>query len=1129
MPAIEGHHDFAILEERLAELIREAKASDPFAPVTVVVPTSRLRRHVQIVLAERLGAAAGVHILHHQALAREIASASGVPYPKIASPRVLRAILGEVVNGSRSSLAGYVERRPGCLPALFTTMNELREAEVDPAQALAVAGLSQDAPEILRFYAEYAARCDELQRSGIADHAGAIRRAVGLIRENATRHSEKPQSEAGVIAASGAAPRAGSPSSRMSDRRLVIHYGAHDLIGVNLSLMRALESAGARVVFLVPWHPSSPAFERTRRFTVSLQGGETAPISIGAAKMRDGARLLGTRLPSMYDESAPPLTALPQGAVEMAHAQGEAAELREVALRILALHRDRGVPLSRIGVIARSLEPYSALLSSVFGAHSISFSTNATLGAVREAGVQAARNLALCVLQDFERRPLMGLLRSGLWIGGSGGADAHTWERLGREWRVFRGYKVWTEDLPGWLDRWQAIAGEDADEETKARAAALTEARRRHAASLAREVAAMSRAAAPLRGAKGWAAWADEMERLCARSLRGFDGGGRDATAAGRGPASVLGLLSEMRDLDRARVPFSQAAALGWFTAALSETETPVGSEIGIQVLDAMQARGLSFDTVFLIGFNADLIPRRPKEDPFLPDEVRRLLRSALGSPIEIKSDGLLEEHLLLAQIVGAAERTLIVTWQRADASGRARVPSLALRELARIAAGGAHVQETMEAAMRIPAHPLDAARDAAGRLGLLSPGEARMASVLQTGSPGGVIEFRDQLPPAGDWADGWEALSAGLSALSTVEGFTQADLSHDGFVGDAVPAPGVWSASRLETLGCCPQLYLFRHALGAEEMEDPGEEHSIEAREIGSRVHRILHDVYRTLIDSGDLSSPTADPSRAARKAGDLVEEVWARHTLDLAERIHPRHPLLWEMISTQWRNALHTFVLYDVAALVREGSRIIGLEHPAEAKIPMGQSDVALGVRGRFDRVLRGAGRTLIVSDYKSHGALDRHVEMKDALKGARLQLALYTLIASECASSWGVEAPEIRAEALGVGPDYQAEEVEKTRLNLDPEKLAAGREGFLETLGVLARLAESGIFPLNERSIRCASCSYSRACRRSHPPTLARLAGAAGAKDYYLVRRKNTKDPTLAAVRRRTDDEEEEVEEA
>jgi RecB family exonuclease len=584
-----------------------------------------------------------------------------------------------------------------------------------------------------------------------------------------------------------------------------------------------------------------------------------------------------------------------------------------------------------------------------------------------------------------------------------------------------------------------------------------------------------------------------------------------------------------MRDLDCARVPFSQAAALAWFTSALSETEIPVGSEDGIQVLDAMQARGLSFDTVFLIGFNADLVPRRPREDPFLRDDVRRLLRTALGSHVEIKLDGLLEEHLLLAQIAGAAERSLVVTWLRADTSGKARVPSLALREVVRLTAGGAHVKDTIEAAIRLPAHPLEAARDAAGRLGVLSPGEAMMASILQLGSPRGVIESRDLLPPASSAADGWEALSAGLNALATIEGFSPADLSRDGFVGDAIPAPEAWSPSRLETLGSCPQLYFFRHALRAEEMEDPGEEHSIEAKEIGSRVHRILHDIYRSLIDSGDLSSPTSDPSRAARRAADLVEEIWARHTFDLAERIHPRHPLLWEMISTQWRNALHTFVLHDVASLVRVGSRIIGLEHRAEARIPLGAREAALNARGVFDRVLRGDGGTLVVSDYKSGGSLQKHVEMKDALKGARLQLALYTLIASGRASSWGLENPGIRAEVLGVGPEYQGEEVEKTRLGLDPEKLAAGKEGLLETIGVLASLAESGIYPLNERSGRCAFCSFSRACRKSHPPTLARLAGAAGAKDYYLVRRKNTKDPTLASVRRRTDDEEEEVEEA
>src|SRR5437879_5896620 len=41
--------------------------------------------------------------------------------------------------------------------------------------------------------------------------------------------------------------------------RLVVHYGAYDLIGANLDLMRAVGAGAGRLVYLVPLHPTSRA------------------------------------------------------------------------------------------------------------------------------------------------------------------------------------------------------------------------------------------------------------------------------------------------------------------------------------------------------------------------------------------------------------------------------------------------------------------------------------------------------------------------------------------------------------------------------------------------------------------------------------------------------------------------------------------------------------------------------------------------------------------------------------------------------------------------------------------------------------------------------------------------------
>ena len=72
---VEIHHDFEVLEERLAELIREALAppargappESPLPAVLVIAPTQRLLAHLQVTLAARLPALVNVRFLHHDA------------------------------------------------------------------------------------------------------------------------------------------------------------------------------------------------------------------------------------------------------------------------------------------------------------------------------------------------------------------------------------------------------------------------------------------------------------------------------------------------------------------------------------------------------------------------------------------------------------------------------------------------------------------------------------------------------------------------------------------------------------------------------------------------------------------------------------------------------------------------------------------------------------------------------------------------------------------------------------------------------------------------------------------------------------------------------------------------------
>ena len=113
------------------------------------------------------------------------------------------------------------------------------------------------------------------------------------------------------------------------------------------------------------------------------------------------------------------------------------------------------------------------------------------------------------------------------------------------------------------------------------------------------------------------------------------------------------------------------------FSRIVEQVRVPVSAgTTGVQVLDAMAARGLPFRALFLIGLNEKVFPRFIREDAFLRDGARRILDETLGFKVDQKLTGYDEEALLATLLVGAARQRLYLLSQRADADGRPLAPS---------------------------------------------------------------------------------------------------------------------------------------------------------------------------------------------------------------------------------------------------------------------------------------------------------------------------------------------------------------------------------------------------------------------------------------------------------------------
>lgn len=537
--------------------------------------------------------------------------------------------------------------------------------------------------------------------------------------------------------------------------------------------------------------------------------------------------------------------------------------------------------------------------------------------------------------------------------------------------------------------------------------------------------------------------------------------------------ARIEEILAAMRSLDAdlgdtREVPAAEAAA--FLTARIdAATIAPEGSDGGgPRLLDAMQARGMTFEHVALVGMNAGIWPRIPREDPFLSDELRRRLRAETGRPVPIRLDNDGEERLLLAMTLGSARRSIDVSWRRADDHGRPVVKSLALREISR------------DAGALLPAHPLSRLETLAGSPGVLRPEDELVLVALSAESGAdGAAAVRDRRPE----------LAPGVAWVAMTDSFDPRDLAYDGRVG-APREPRALSVSQLETLSKCPLQFFFEHRLKIEPIDRVESPYEPSRMKLGLLVHDALREVYERLAAEDGFDAPL---TARVERATELLRQAWAERAGEFAASRARPLPIVDRVESELWLRSLLGFVADDLARMDRENARPVAFESDRRT------TDTAPelpALKARLDRIVEGpAGR--VVGDYKTGGKVDRKVGAGGMLKGENLQVAVYALIEG------------VPVDLLGVGRDQDE------RFARFDGFTPALRDGIVETIHTVVALDAAGTYPMSPGQ-HCAWCAFGSACRRGHPPSRFRGEEAADALDLRDTRKKGTRKPTLAAVR-------------
>src|SRR5450755_2887014 len=134
------------LREELAGRVRDLRAVDPLAPISVLVGTSLQRPFLQRWLAATLGAHANIRILMPGDLALLLGVAPLVAQGRRALPPLADRVLLADVARAHSGYFAPVAETPGFGEALYRLVRELKGAGYDVAELAALLDGATDAP-----------------------------------------------------------------------------------------------------------------------------------------------------------------------------------------------------------------------------------------------------------------------------------------------------------------------------------------------------------------------------------------------------------------------------------------------------------------------------------------------------------------------------------------------------------------------------------------------------------------------------------------------------------------------------------------------------------------------------------------------------------------------------------------------------------------------------------------------------------------------------------------------------------------------------------------------------------------------------------------------------------------------
>ena len=1045
-------------------------------------------------IAVARGATFGLHRASLTQLAVRLATTDmarlGVaPATALGAEAVAARVSFEALRERALAYFAPVARFPGFARALAATLTELRLAGVSPSVLERLDGPARDVAELARRFES------QLEGARLADRAALLMLAT----------------------------RAAADGALDSLRRM-------PMVLLDVPIATPAERA-----FVEALTATSPAV-----LVTVATGDETTLDAVRALGARDGGgdqgsledSDLGRAREFLFASAAPP-PGTARGDVLFFSAPGEGREAVEIARRILDEAR-AGTPFDEMAVLLRAPEIYGSLLEVALrragvpawfargtsrpdpsgraflalldcvleGLSARKFSEYLSLGQVPPldaAGAPVVNPPVWAAPEDETLGPALGFVPPENPEAAPGGGDPQDvdaddqplvegtlrapwrWEQLLVESAVIGGKDRWSRRLAGleaeYLTRLTRFREEEPD---SPRTLAIErdlknlEHLRRFALPVIERLAAL-----PARGT--WGEWIVALETLAPVVLRR--------------PERVLTVLAALRPLD-----VIGPVALGEIRDVLSDelatlAERPAADRYGrVFVGTIEQARGRSFEVVFLPGLAERIFPRKPREDPILLDALRREIGTP--APLVTQDDRSRRERLLLRIAVGAARRRLHLSYSRVEQTeARPRVPSFYALEVARALTGRVPEPQRMER---------DAAAAAGARLAWPAPDDpvqaidevehdlATLRALLASGEAGGraryLLELNDGLARSlrTRWAR-WRRRFTPADGLVRVTDGTRETLAA------ARLGARPYSASALQKFAACPYQFFLSAICRLAPRSEVTSIVELDPLTRGHLFHRVQADVMRALADEGRLPLPpdALEPARATLdRTLDRVAEQYREKLVPAIQRVWQdevesmRADLRMWLEQTAATHAQWEPIAFELAyGLPRDP-----LNDPRSVEAQVTLPD-GFRLRGIVDLVEQKRGGTdLRVTDYKT----GRDYTKRNLVVGGgeMLQPVLYGLAVEQILAARVVESRlyyctraggfservvPLSAEARGRGP---------------------------EVLSVIDRAIAAGFLPAAPRARACGICDFKDVCG-PHEETRIKLKDQARIEELRALR--------------------------